>query len=244
MKKLIILPTFNERENIISLIKAILAEDASFDVLVVDDNSPDKTFEEVQNFINNGEHNDRVNLIVRDKKDGRGGAVRRGLEWAISTGKYDAYVEMDCDFSHPPTDIKKGVELLKINDVVLGCRYPDGQIIGWPFKRKVLSYFGNFLARNLISRRITDYTGGFRFYNATSAAFLCSRPQKYKGYIYLSETLSYLLSQKFKIGAFPIIFVNRERGVSNTDFKEIFNSLKAIFLIGFEYKKLKLKKIF
>jgi dolichol-phosphate mannosyltransferase len=241
MRTIIILPTYNELENIVSLSTAVLAQSEVFDVLVVDDNSPDKTSEEVQNFINSRPQDGRMNLIIRDKKDGRGGAVRRGLEWAISSNKYDAYVEMDCDFSHPPTDIQTGVNLLKTNDVVLGCRYPNGKIIGWPFKRRVLSYFANILARALISRRITDYTGGFRFYNASAAKFLCSLPQKNKGYIYLSETLAHLLSHKFKIGSFPIIFVNRERGVSNTGFMEVFDSLKAIFLIGFEYKMSKIK---
>lgn len=240
MKSLVILPSYNESENLIQLIEAIWKANPEYYVCVVDDNSPDGTSQLVQKFIDNlsDESKPRLHLITRPDKDGRGGAVRRGLQWGLNESdlSFDSYVEMDCDFSHPPTDIPKGLQMLTDTDVVLGSRYPDGKIVGWPVSRKVLSFCANLLARFLISFKISDYTNGFRFYNKRSAKLMLSLPQKNKGYIYLSETLSYFLKHKHTISSFPILFVNRERGVSNTSFKEVFSALTGIFKIAWNYK--------
>jgi dolichol-phosphate mannosyltransferase len=236
MKTLVILPSYNERENIVSLIEAILPVSSDINVCVVDDNSPDGTGKLLDEFVASGKSQNRVHIIHRQKKDGRGGAVRDGMSWGFDEkAGYEAFVEMDCDFSHPPTDIAKGLLLLEQSDVVLGSRYPDGEIIGWPTSRKVLSFCANNLAKTLISGRISDYTNGFRFYNRRAAEALIRLPQKHKGYIYLSESLSYLLKRHFKIESFPIRFVNRERGVSNTNFREVSRSLLGIVQIGYDF---------
>jgi dolichol-phosphate mannosyltransferase len=237
MKNLVILPSYNEAANIKQLIQAILNLGPEYGVSVVDDNSPDGTAQVIKDF--QGEHpeyKDRLTLIVRSKKDGRGGAVRHGLQWGIQNTKAENFVEMDCDFSHPPKDIPQGIALLDKADVVMGSRYPDGKIIGWPMRRKVLSFCANALAKTLISGKIGDYTNGFRFYNKRAAEFLCEQPQKHKGYIYLSETIARFLTHGFKIASFPIVFVNRERGVSNTTFTEVFNSLTGIMKIAYGYR--------
>lgn len=238
MKSLIVLPSYNESENLPKLIDELLLLKNELEVLVVDDNSPDGTSQliekKIQDLALRGEN--RLHLIVRSKKDGRGGAVRRGLEWGLEKSGFDSFVEMDCDFSHHPSYIEQGLQMLKSYPVVLGSRYPDGEIIGWPLKRKLLSFFANFLARMLISPRVKDYTNGFRFYTRDAAQFICKFQQKHKGYIYLSETLAQLMHGRFSIGSFPIRFVNRERGVSNTTFSEVWKSLSAIFLIGWEYR--------
>jgi dolichol-phosphate mannosyltransferase len=239
MKKLIVLPSYNEKENILALIRALKDADPSACICVVDDNSPDQTHELVANFIKNESNKFPIegstHLIVRQKKDGRGGAVRTGIQFGISQG-FDTFVEMDCDFSHPPSDLAQGFALLQTADVVLGSRYPDGKIVGWPWHRKVLSFFANQLARCLLSWQIHDYTNGFRFYNLRSAQLMIKMPQQHKGYIYLSETLSYFLKNKFNIKTFPIVFVNRHRGQSNTNFKEVSSALTGIFKIGWAFR--------
>lgn len=235
MKSLIILPSYNEAENITSLIAAILEQTRDSEVLIVDDNSPDGTAGKVRDFISSHATPERIHLVVRQKKDGRGGAVRAGLEWGLKEGRFARFVEMDCDFSHHPRYLPQGLEMLGSSDIVLGSRYPDGEIIGWPLKRKVLSFCANLLARLLISPSISDYTNGFRFYTAPAATFLCGFQQRHKGYIYLSETLALLRRGGFKIGSFPIVFVNRERGVSNTGFMEVYRSFSAIFQISWDY---------
>ncbi|MEQ1879123.1 MAG: polyprenol monophosphomannose synthase [Bdellovibrionia bacterium] len=237
MKTLVILPSYNEAANITDLIQAILNLGVEYGVCVVDDNSPDGTADVIRKFqAQHPEIEKRFTLIVRSKKDGRGGAVRHGIQWGIENTAAENFVEMDCDFSHPPKDIPRGIEMLSKADIVMGSRYPDGQIIGWPVRRKVLSFCANLLAKTLISRRIGDYTNGFRFYTRKAAKFLCEQPQKHKGYIYLSETIARFLTHGFTIASFPIVFVNRERGVSNTTVTEVFNSLTGIVKIAYGYR--------
>ena len=138
MRSAIVLPSYNEKENIVGLICTIIDLDKNFTVIVVDDNSPDKTYEEVSNFKNNltDEDSDRVQVIKRQKKDGRGGAVWEGMRLAYESGHaFENFIEMDCDFSHDPCYIKNGIKLLQEgNSLVLGSRYPDGEIINLTIK--------------------------------------------------------------------------------------------------------------
>jgi dolichol-phosphate mannosyltransferase len=234
-KHLVVLPSYNERENLWNLIEAILQQGANYFVCVVDDNSPDGTSQHIRSQIDEKKLQERVHLIVRQKKDGRGGAVRDGFRWGLTQSEITSFAEMDCDFSHPPTDLPKGFSLLAKADAVMGVRYPDGVIIGWPLRRKVLSFCANLLARLLISWEIADYTNGFRFYNKKAVNLLLQIPQRHKGYIFLSESLSYLLANHCKIETFPIRFVNRERGVSNTSLHEVSQAFLGIFSISYRY---------
>ncbi len=238
MKTLVVLPSYNESDNIVLLINAILALGADYSVCVVDDSSPDGTSQKISAEVqSNSAWKSRVQLIVRSKKDGRGGAVRDGFAWGYkSDNGFGAFVEMDCDFSHEPTAIPRGIALLNEADVVLGSRYPDGTIIGWPIQRRVFSFFANCLARLLIDSKIHDYTNGFRFYKPSAVNLLLTVPQEHKGYIYLSESLSHLLHAGFRVMSFPIKFVNRKRGVSNTTFAEIKNALVGIVSISLRHR--------
>ena len=241
-KVLVVLPSYNEKENIVALIEAILALGAGYSVCVVDDSSPDGTSEIVRRAIAEKNLTARAHLITRSKKDGRGGAVRTGFQWGYdSTRGFQAYIEMDCDFSHEPKSIPTGIALLeKGADVVLGSRYPNGTIEGWPMKRHVLSFFANSLARALINFRIHDYTNGFRFYTPRAVEVMLKKSQKHKGYIYLSESLSQLLRAGMRVETFPIFFKNRERGVSNTSLAEVRNAFLGIFSIAWEHRKKRL----
>ncbi|MGE3973235.1 MAG: glycosyltransferase [Bdellovibrionales bacterium] len=245
MKTLVVLPSYNEKENLPNLVKTILNLRPDSWTVVVDDNSPDGTAKAIESLKAElpADQSRRLHLIVRSKKDGRGGAVREGLKWGLQNSEnFEAFVEMDCDFSHPPTDIEKGVGMLKDADMVMGSRYPHGEIIGWPLKRRVFSFFANQLARTLIDWKISDFTNGYRFYNRRAAEFICKMPQQYKGYIYLSETISYLLRAGFRLDSFPIVFVNRQRGESNTNLGEISHALKGVFKIGWEHRTQNIEK--
>jgi glycosyltransferase involved in cell wall biosynthesis len=240
MRALIVLPSYNESENILALISALLENDPTHRVCVVDDSSPDGTSPLVAKAIEGTPGwTKRVHLITRTKKDGRGGAVRDGFAWGLeSADAFEAFVEMDCDFSHEPSAIPRGLELLaQGNDLVIGARYPSGTIIGWPLRRRVFSFLANQLARRLIEPAVADYTNGFRFYSPRAVRALVARPQRHKGYIYLSESLSYLLRDGMSVASFPIRFRNRDRGVSNTSLSEIRSALYGIFSIAREHHR-------
>jgi dolichol-phosphate mannosyltransferase len=235
---LIVLPSYNERDNVVALAEALLALDAGIHVCVVDDQSPDGTSALMAATITERGWQSRVHLITRSKKDGRGGAVRDGFQWGKETKRaFTAYVEMDCDFSHQPEAVLTGLRLLEEgNDVAIGARYPNGTFEGWPLGRRVLSFFANQLARTLIDRRIPDYTGGFRFYSARAIEVMLSNRQRNKGYIYLSEQLSLLLNAGMRVATFPIHFKNRERGVSSTSPREVAAALYGIFTIAWRHR--------
>jgi dolichol-phosphate mannosyltransferase len=239
MRTLVVLPSYNESGNITRLMDEIISLNDHIHICVVDDNSPDGTPELVRSFISERDEKERsrIHLIVREKKSGRGGAVRHGFQWGLEEREdFDSFVEMDCDFSHPPGDIPTGIERLRNHDIVIGARYPDGKIVGWPLSRKVLSYCANLLARALISWRVPDYTNGFRFYSREVAAFMCSIPQRHVGYIYLSETIAAFLKAGYRLNSFPIVFTNRTVGVSNTSPREVMTSLGGIFGIAWNYR--------
>ena len=240
MPALIVLPSYNESQNIVNLIDDLLTLDADHRVCVVDDSSPDGTSELLtEKIAETPEWTGRVHLITRSKKDGRGGAVRDGLVWGMDQEpSIDSFVEMDCDFSHEPSAVPQGLAMLDDgNDVVIGARYPDGTIIGWPRRRRTFSAMANWLARHLIEPSVGDYTNGFRFYTRPAATVLVDQPQRHKGYIYLSESLSHLLRAGMHVGSFPIVFRNRERGESNTGLREVWAALTGIVEIAWAYRR-------
>ncbi len=238
MKTLVVLPSFNEITNIRELTDAILKIDADIDVCVVDDSSPDGTADLVLDLIDNeAMWEGRVHLIVREGKGGRGGAVRDGFGWGISVGGFDAFVEMDCDHSHDPSEMPDGLWLLEQgSDVVIGARYPDGEIIGWPMFRRVFSRIANYLARGLLEWSVTDYTNGYRFYTPRSAAALVDSPQQHTGFIYLSESLARLMRSGATVTTFPITFRERSGGKSSAGLGEVARALSGLFGIAWWYR--------
>jgi dolichol-phosphate mannosyltransferase len=231
MKPLVIIPTYNEADNIERLINTLLGLKLNLDVLVVDDNSPDGTSGIVkQKFAGNR----NVSLITRDKKDGRGGAVVEGIRYALGRVIYDRIIEMDADFSHDPKDIPVFLAKAKEADVVIGSRYiPGSSTVNWPFSRKVFSKFSNIYAKLMLGVPIHDYTNGYRCYSLDVAKSIDSEKIISKGYIALSE-IAYKLHRKgFTFTEIPVVFVNRKRGVSNLNFGEIFQAFRNIWAFRF-----------
>ena len=230
------LPSYNEAKNICRLIQKLLKLDLNIMICVVDDNSPDDTYKIVKKKFKK-EIGKKIFLILRKKKNGRGSAVWEGINF-LKKKNIKIFVEMDCDFSHSIKDFKKGINIFnKKTDVLMGSRYPNGIIINWPLKRRVFSYLSNVLARLLISTDIDDYTNGFRFYNLKAVNIMTAKKPINNGFIYLSETLSLFLKKKLIIKSFPIVFINRERGSSNTNLQEVVNAFIGIFKIAINHRR-------
>ena len=160
-KKLVIVPTYNEIENISDLLADILKLD--LDILVVDDNSPDNTSEIVKD---HEQFNSKVFLLARDKKLGLGSAYRDGFQWGINL-EYDFLIEMDADFSHSTQDLKIMLESIEDNSLIIGSRYVNGgKIIGWSKRRHLLSFIANKYSQVLTFSSVNDMTSGFRIYTS------------------------------------------------------------------------------
>lgn len=232
MKILIIIPSYNEADNIVDLVNAVLAIRKDADILVIDDNSPDGTAGLLRkHFASDG----RVNLVVRNKKDGRGGAVLNGIAWALERGGYEKIVEMDADFSHDPKEMQLLLDASAKADVVVGSRYlPKSRIINWPVTRRIFSRFANFYARALLGIPINDYTNGYRIYSIGAAKAIDGKSIACKGDIVLSGIAYQLFKKGFSFTEVPIVFVNRRRGQSKLDIKELLNAFYGILRIRFK----------
>lgn len=227
----VIVPTFNEADNIEKLLKALREKISKDDVIVVvDDNSPDGTGELAEKL---SKKQRNFFVIHRIDKGGRGSAVFEGFKFAKKFNPV-YYIEMDADFSHKPDDIPRlvGTIVDKKRDLIIGSRYLRGsKIYNWPLKRKVFSKIANLYAKLLLGIPISDYTNGFRIYSQKAVDFLLDQKLVSRGYIVLSETAYKLKNANFTFGEIPIIFVNRKRGQSNTNFSEIKNAFVGIWKI-------------
>ena len=231
MKKIIIIPTYNEADNIARLINSLLDLKIDIDILVVDDNSPDGTSDVVSN--TSGNH-PNVFLITRTKKDGRGGAVFEGIRFALNKGIYDKIIEMDADFSHDPEELPVLIEKSKEADVVVGSRYlPKSKIVNWPLARRIFSRLANLYAKLMLGIPIYDYTNGYRCYSLEAAKSIDPGSIKSKGYIVLSEIAYQLFKKGFTFAEIPTVFVNRQRGASNFSISEVFNSFRSVWNLRF-----------
>ena len=234
---LIIIPTFNESENIELIINKILLLNDSNDILVVDDNSPDGTSKNVSDL--KKENIDRIFLIVRDNKLGLGSAYKEGFNWALNRN-YSYIFEMDADLSHDPDEIENLKELLinSDSDVAIGSRYLDGvSVVNWPLSRIFLSYFANIYVRIITGMPIKDATSGFIGYTNESLSSLNIDNIKFNGYAFQIEMKFKLWKKNFKLREHQIIFVNRKSGKSKMDKNIIFEAIFGVI-------RLKLNSIF
>lgn len=211
---LVIIPMYNERENASAIIDAVLALPHSFDVLVIDDNSPDGTAAIVKAKMT--EYPGRVNIVERAGKLGLGTAYIAGFKWALERG-YDYICEMDADFSHNPADLMKLYDATAREgaDVAIGSRYVSGvNVVNWPIGRVLMSYFASKYVRIITGMKIHDTTAGFVCYRRRVPEAMDLDAIKFKGYAFQIEMKFTAYKFGFKIVEVPIIFVNRVLGVS------------------------------
>ena len=213
-KRLVIIPTYNEIENIEAICRAVFALEEGYHILVIDDGSPDGTAVQVQKLQN--EFPDRLFLICRSGKLGLGTAYITGFKWALEQG-YDYMTEMDADFSHDPKDLPRLSECCEKDgaDVAIGSRYADGvSVVNWPIGRIIMSYYASVYTRTVLGTGIMDSTAGFVCWSAGVLRAIDLDAVKMKGYGFQIE-MKYTAKKKgFRIKEVPVIFVNRKAGTS------------------------------
>ena len=228
-KALVIIPTYNEAENIKKVIEASIRE-KTFDVLVVDDSSPDGTSSIVKEVIKS--YPKKIFLEVRKNKDGLGRAYVHGFKWAIKK-KYDYIFEMDADFSHNPSELITMLEYLKKgNDMVIGSRYIKGiNVVNWPLGRILLSYLASVYVRVITSMPIKDPTAGFVGYKREVLEAIALDKVKFVGYAFQVEMKYKTWRKKFSYIEHPIIFKNRTLGFSKMDGRIIWEGLLGVLIL-------------
>jgi dolichol-phosphate mannosyltransferase len=211
-RSLVIVPTYNEKENIARLIRAVMAQDPSIDVLIVDDGSPDGTGDLVDAI---AESDPRVNVIHRAAKLGLGTAYVAGFKWALARD-YQFIFEMDADFSHAPERIPEFLKAVQTADLVIGSRYQDGHVnvVNWPMGRLFLSYSANIYARKVTGLQIFDATGGFKCFRRRVLEAIDLDDIRSNGYAFQIEMTVRAWKKGFRIVEIPIVFVDRTEGSS------------------------------
>ena len=234
MKILIIIPTYNELENLPKLLPEVLSKDENINVLIVDDNSPDGTagFVERQMKVDN-----RIHLIKRPSKQGLGTAYIAGFKYALQNN-FQIIFEMDADFSHDPKEIPRFLDEIKNSDVVLGSRYINGvNVINWPLRRLLLSSFANLYTRIITGLPVHDATGGYKCFNRKVLEAIDLDRVKSNGYAFQIEMTFKAWKKGFKVKEIPIIFVDRVKGKSKMSKKIVREAVTMVW-------KLRIKSIF
>lgn len=211
-RALVIVPTFNERENIARLIAAVLEKDSRLEMLIVDDGSPDGTGDIVEAI---SAQDPRVHLLRRAKKLGLGTAYIAGFKWSLERS-YDYTFEMDADFSHDPAHLPEFLRAIETADLVIGSRYRDGKItvVNWPINRLLLSYFANVYARIVTGLRLWDATAGYKVYRRAVLQAIDLDDVRSNGYAFQIEMHFRTWRKNFRIVEIPIVFVDRTEGTS------------------------------
>ncbi|MBD5308474.1 MAG: polyprenol monophosphomannose synthase [Paramuribaculum sp.] len=212
---LVLIPTYNERENIAAIIDAVRALPRSFDILVIDDGSPDGTAAIVREKMN--EYPGHIHLLEREGKQGLGTAYIAGFKWALEHENYGYIFEMDADFSHNPADLMKLYEACADGgaDMAIGSRYISGvNVVNWPMGRVLMSYYASAYVRIVTGMPVRDTTAGFVCYTRRVLQALPLDNIRFKGYAFQIEMKFLTYKYGFKIVEVPIIFVNRVLGTS------------------------------
>ena len=229
-KAVVIIPTYNEIDNISTVVEKVLSLSENFDILVVDDNSPDGTAEVVKGFVS--KYSNRVFLEIKNIKEGLGKAYTLGFSWAMERN-YDYIFEMDADLSHDPNDlVRMYIELQSINcDVVIGSRYVNGiNVVNWPLSRIMLSYFASIYSRIITGLPVKDATSGFVGFKREVLEKMNLSSILFNGYAFQIELKFKAYKNNFKILEIPIIFRDRVHGESkmsgNIIFEAVFGLIK------------------
>jgi dolichol-phosphate mannosyltransferase len=211
-RALVIVPTYNERENIRRLVDAVLRQDGRLEVLVVDDGSPDGTGAIVREM---EAEDGRVHLLERPSKMGLGTAYIAGFRWALERD-YQYVLEMDADFSHDPVHLPQFLNAVEQADLVLGSRYQQGRVtvVNWPMNRLILSYCANLYARTVTGLPVWDATGGFKCFRRSVLESIDFTKVRSNGYAFQIEMSFRAWKRNFRIAEIPIVFVDRTEGTS------------------------------
>lgn len=212
-RKIVIIPTYNERENIENIIRKVFSLDGGYDILIIDDGSPDGTAAIAKRL--QQEFPERLHMIERPGKLGLGTAYITGFKWSIDKG-YDYTFEMDADFSHNPEDLPRLYQACKDGaDLAIGSRYCDGiSVINWPIGRIIMSYYASVYVRTILGMKVYDCTAGFKCYSNKVLRTIDLDKVEMKGYGFQIEMKYTTYKLGFKITEVPIIFVNRKAGTS------------------------------
>lgn len=211
-RALVVIPTYNERENVSRIVQAVLAQDPRLEILIVDDGSPDGTAGIVKGII---AHNPRVHILEREKKLGLGTAYLAGFAWGLERD-YAFLLEMDADFSHDPAHLPQFLRAIQDSDLVLGSRYLNGRVsvVNWPISRLLLSYMANVYARIVTGLPVRDSTGGFKCFRREVLEAIDFTRVHSNGYAFQIEMSFRTWKKRFRITEIPIVFVDRTEGQS------------------------------
>jgi len=234
---LVIIPTYNEIENIGLMIDTVFSISDSTHVLIVDDSSPDRTAAKVIDLQN--KYPDKLFLIERSEKRGLGTAYIEGFKWGL-TKSYNYFFQMDCDFSHNPNDLIRLYNFLIDSkaDLCIGSRYISGiNVVNWPLGRVLLSYFASFYVRIITGMQIKDPTAGFKLYTRKVLDNICLDNVEFVGYAFQIEMKFRVWKKGFNMVELPIVFKDRERGVSKLNSSIIKEAVFGVL-------KMKIKSLF
>lgn len=234
MKAIVVVPTYNERENIQNFICQVLKQPGKIDVLIVDDNSPDGTGELANELAER--HFGRVFVLHRECKQGLGPAYLAGFQHVLETMTHDRIVQMDADLSHDPAYLPAFLKAAETYDLVLGSRYVKGiSVVNWDFKRLLLSKTASRYVRIVTALPFTDLTGGFKCWRRETLAGLDLRRVSARGYIFQTEMTYRAHCKGFKVGEIPIIFYERNLGRSKISGSIIVEALFRVALLRFKH---------
>tara|TARA_B100000575_G_scaffold207986_1_gene169315 strand:+ start:2534 stop:3253 length:720 start_codon:yes stop_codon:yes gene_type:complete len=231
-KTLIVIPTFNERENVNPLLNRIFSLKILVDVLILDDNSPDGT----KNIVleNKKKYKKRLHLISRKKKNGLGRAYIQGFRWALER-KYEKIIQMDADLSHPPEKLTNIINELDFYDYVIGSRYINGiRVLNWPLNRILLSICASWYVKLITGLPVKDSTAGFVGYNRSTLLSLNLDDIMFVGYAFQIEMKFKLWKLGYKFIEIPITFKNRTRGESKMNSSIISEAIYGVIIIKFK----------
>jgi dolichol-phosphate mannosyltransferase len=211
VKSLVIIPTYNEIDNIKRIIESVLPQDNSIEILIVDDNSPDGTGKVVLDIM---KETDRLHLIERKGKLGLGTAYVEGFKFAIQN-RFDYVIEMDADFSHNPDDLPRLLSEIQDHDLVIGSRYVSGvNVVNWPMSRLILSYLASFYVKVITGMKIDDPTGGFKCFRRSILEKIDLDSIISDGYSFQVEMNYRVYHRGYRVKEIPIIFYERRDGKS------------------------------
>ncbi|MDH7514393.1 MAG: polyprenol monophosphomannose synthase [Bacteroidota bacterium] len=230
-RALVIIPTYNEAENIRSIVPEVLRQDPCIEVLVVDDGSPDGTGVIVREMMTS---EPRLHLIERQGKMGLGTAYVQGFKYAIREG-YDYVFEMDADFSHDPNLLPEFLKEIQEYDLVLGSRYIRGvNVVNWPMKRLLLSYFANVYTRIVTGMPVRDSTGGFKCFRIEVLKAIDLDAVHSNGYAFQIEMSFKAYRKGFRVHEIPIVFMDRRVGVSKMSKKIVREAVTMVWRLRFQ----------